>query len=167
MSIPRRAALGLLALTVAAAASGQTQLPPPTPGKAPAKLLPVAETKLLMNGLAHPNFRGLERHLTQRPDDDQAWTFARGQALLLAETGNLLMLRPPKSGGRDAWFERAADLRGKATALGQVVTKKDFAGSRAAFVQVANSCNRCHQTFRVDVEIEPFAQAAPPPKAEQ
>ena len=167
MTLPRRPVLCLLVLPFAAVATGQTQLPPPTPGKAPAKLLPVAETKLLMNGLAHPNFRGLEKHLTQRPDDEEAWTFARGQALLLAETGNLLMLRPPRSGGKDSWFERAVDLRTKATALGQSVGKKDYAGSRAAFVQVANSCNRCHQTFRVDVEIEPFAQAAPPPKAEQ
>ena len=34
------------------------------------------------------------------------------QALLLAETANLLMLRPPKNQGQPVWFERATDLRG-------------------------------------------------------
>ena len=38
----------------------------------------------------------IERLLSQKPADVQSWTFARGQALLIAETGNLLMLRPPK-----------------------------------------------------------------------
>ena len=163
MRVPRLLALSFLAVGGAAIAVGQTQLPPPTPGKAKPKLQPVAETKLLMDGLAHANFRGLERHLTQKPDDAQAWTFARGQALLLAETGNLLMLRPPRSQGQDRWFERATDLRGKATLLAQELAKRDYLNSRAAFVQVANSCNSCHQTFRVNVEIEPFAQAPPPP----
>ena len=166
MSASRLVALVLVAVSSSAAVVGQTQLPQPTPGKARPKLQAVAETKLLMDGLAHANFRGLERHLTQKPDDPQAWTFARGQALLLAETGNLLMLRPPRSQGQDAWFEHATDLRGRATQLAQALAKRDYLESRAAFVQVANSCNRCHQTFRIDVEIEPFAQAPPPPKTE-
>src|SRR5262245_45627201 len=67
------------------------------------KLVPIAETKLLMEGLAHANFRGLDRHLKQKPTEDQAWTFARGQALLIAETANLLMLRPPRNEGESAW----------------------------------------------------------------
>src|SRR5437667_12738265 len=74
------------------------------------KLEPIAETKLLMEGLAHANFKGLERILSQKPADAQAWTFARGQALLLAETGNLLMIRPPQKEGQTVWFEKAMAL---------------------------------------------------------
>jgi hypothetical protein len=166
MTASRLLALCLLTVGSSAVAVGQTQLPPPSPGKARPKLQAVAETKLLMDGLAHANFRGLEKHLAQKPDDPQTWSFARGQALLIAETGNLLMLRPPRSQGQDAWFEHATDLRGKATQLAQVLAKRDYLESRAAFVQLANSCNRCHQAFRVNVEIEPFAQATPPPKTE-
>src|SRR5438105_3719 len=83
-------------------------------GKVVPKLDPVAETRLLMEGLAHANFRGLERNLSKTPIDDQSWTYARGQALLIAETANLLMLRPPKSQGEAVWFERAMDLRSQA-----------------------------------------------------
>jgi hypothetical protein len=128
----------------------------PTTAAAP-KLEAVAETKLLMVGLAQPNYKGLDRLLRQRPDDAANWSYARGQALLIAETGNLLMLRPPKTQGQAAWFERAAELRTKATGLARTIAAKDFDGSRVAFVDLANTCNRCHQTFRVPVEIEPFA----------
>src|SRR3954471_3887702 len=88
-------------------------LPPRNRPTSPPKLEPVAETKLLMEGLLQANVRGLEKNLRQAPADQEAWTFVRGQALLIAETGNLLMLRPPKSGGQDAWMEAAAELRDK------------------------------------------------------
>src|SRR5262245_56640075 len=87
---------------------GQSQNPPagnpPTGTKFTPKLEPIAETKLLMEGLAHANFRGLERILAQQEIDARRWTFARGQALLIAETANLLMVRPPKKDGQQAWF---------------------------------------------------------------
>src|SRR5438105_1566286 len=98
---------------------------PPAPGKATPKLEPVAETKLIMEGLLHANFRGLERHLGQKTPDAKGWTFARGQALLIAEAGNLLMLRPPKNQGQQAWFERSMELRGLAAQLAEVMARKD------------------------------------------
>lgn len=127
------------------------------------KLVPIAETKLLMEGLAHANFRGLDRHLKQKPAEDQAWTFARGQALLIAETANLLMLRPPRNEGESAWFERATALRTAATKLAQAAGKRDYPAGRAGLVEVANACNRCHQTFKVKVLITPFEDAQPSP----
>jgi hypothetical protein len=128
------------------------------------KLEPIAETRLLMEGLAHANFRGLERKLAARPTDDQTWTFARGQALLIAETANLLMLRPPKNQGQAVWFERSIELRTRATLLAEDLAKKDYERSRAGMQQVANSCNRCHQKFRVPLEIAPFQQPEPLPR---
>jgi hypothetical protein len=149
----------LLALTAAAT---QPRLPPPrkdpTPGKVTPKLEPVAETRLIMEGLAHPNFRGIERLLTQKPEGTEPWTFMRGQALLIAETGNLLMLRPPRNQGQATWFARAADLRNAARDLAESAATRDFERSRAKLVRLANACNRCHQSFRVAVDIAPFAE---------
>ena len=122
------------------------------------KLEPVAETKLLMEGLAHANFKGLERLLSQKPADAQAWTFARGQALLIAETANLLMLRPPQKEGQSVWFEKAMGLRSRAAELAQTLAKKEFEQSRVGLALVADTCNRCHQSFRVQAQIEPFAE---------
>ncbi len=159
----RVAGLGL-ALVLLAGTPGRGQNPAPGAKVAP-KLEPIAETKLLMEGLLHANFRGLERLLSQKPADTQAWTFARGQALLLAETANLLMLRPPRNQGQAVWFERAMELRSQATKLAVVLSHRDYAGSRAALQLVSATCNRCHQSFRVDVEIAPFV-SPPRPKTE-
>ncbi|HZZ80144.1 MAG TPA: cytochrome c [Gemmataceae bacterium] len=127
------------------------------------KLEPIAETRLLMEGLAHSNFRGLERNLKKNPIDDQSWVYARGQALLIAESANLLMLRPPKNQGEPIWFDRSMDLRTKALALAQVLSKKDLDSAKASMRDLANSCNRCHQSFRVPVDIVPFAPPEPTP----
>ena len=105
----------------------------------------------------------MERNLGKKPIDDQSWVFARGQALLIAETANLLMLRPPKNQGEPIWFARSMELRGQAQQLAEVLAKKDPERGKAALLGVANSCNRCHQSFRVPVEIVPFQPAEPAP----
>ncbi|HEY1191664.1 MAG TPA: cytochrome c [Gemmata sp.] len=123
------------------------------------KLEPVAETKLLMEGLADPNTRAIGKLLSAKPQDAAAWGFARGQALLLAETGNLLMMRPPKTKeGQGPWLTHAAELRDRATELARAAATKDYLQARAALAGVANSCNRCHQSFRVKQRVDPFAE---------
>jgi hypothetical protein len=117
----------------------------------------VAETKLLMEGLLQANFRGLENHLKQRPADNEAWAFVRGQALLIAEGGNLLMLRPPKNAGQDIWMDRAADLREQATRVAQQAAARDLERCQLALIELAGACTRCHQSFRVPVQIRAFA----------
>jgi hypothetical protein len=126
--------------------------------KPPPKLEPVAETKLLMEGLADPNTRALGKLLAAKPKDAEAWAFARGQALLLAEAGNLLLMRPPKTrAGEEAWLTHAADLRESATGLARAAAAKDYLQARTALAGVGNACNRCHQTFRTGVRVDPFA----------
>jgi hypothetical protein len=130
----------------------------PAKGKVTPKLEPVAETKLLMNGIAEPNTRALGKLLAAKPKDAEAWTFVRGQALLLGEMGNLLLMRPPKTkAGEEAWVTNATELRESATALARSAAAKDLVQSRTALAGVANACNRCHQSFRVGVRVDPFA----------
>lgn len=118
---------------------------------------PVAETKLLMDGVFRANFNGLGRILKDKPTEPEAWTFARGQALLIAEGGNLLMMRPPtEERARSEWFARAADLRTAATDVARSVAAKDYAESRATLATLANSCNRCHTAFAVPTRVTPF-----------
>ncbi len=137
-------ALAPVLLSVAGAA--------PAPRVTP-KFEVIAETSLLMDGLNLPNYRSLEKLLKQKPADADTWTFMRGQALLIAETGNLLLLRPPKSGGRDAWNQDAMDLRTAAADLAHKVGDRDYEGGVAGLRKVASVCNRCHETFRVATHI--------------
>lgn len=115
----------------------------------------VAETRLLMEGLAQSNYRSVHRLLKNKPTDVETWTFARGQAILIAETGNLLLLRPPRNTGRDTWMKLAMDMREKATVVARSAAERDFVKSQAALANLTTSCNRCHQTFRVPVRVAP------------
>ncbi len=132
-----------------------------TAGAAPdqpaAKVTPkfeaLAETSLLMDGLNQSNYRGLERLLQQKPADADSWTYARGQALLIAETCNLLLLRPPRSGGRDEWYVDSMDLRDAAADLARSAGQRDYDASVAGLKNVAGACNRCHDTFRVATHV--------------
>ena len=152
-TVPRAAVLLALALGVTYSADAQDRARP-APGPAP-KLVPVAETKLVMEGVAQANYLGLERNLKQQPADREAWTFVRGQALLVAESGNLLMIRPPRNEGQTAWMQRATDLREAAATLAKHAGSRDYDRAKAALADVATACNRCHQTFRVPVQIGP------------
>jgi hypothetical protein len=165
---PRRALAlaGAVALVLTAPAApqqrGSRAVPRPDPeGSRP---LPrpeaIAETKLLMEGINLANFRGLERLLREKPAGAEAWTYARGQALLIAETGNLLLLRPPRAQGQLTWMDQAADLRTVATRLARATADGDFERSRTGLSALAATCNRCHQTFRVPVRLTPFSDPA-------
>jgi hypothetical protein len=156
----------VLATLLLAAAAGQEKVPLPVQAPTPRPTTPrvtprfeaLAETKLLMEGLAMPNYQSLEKFLKDKPADPETWTFARGQALLIAETGNLLLLRPPRSQGRDAWNQRAMDMRQAAGVLARQAGKGDLEASRAALTALGNACNKCHQTFRVPVRVGPGAK---------
>ena len=105
------------------------------------------------------NFKGLGKMLKDRVKDDEGWEFARGRALLIAETGNLLMMRPPKNkDAQETWMGHGTDLRESARALAGAAAEKDYAKSRAALAGLANACNRCHHTFRIGKRVEPFPE---------
>jgi cytochrome c556 len=140
---------GLAALCLPMAGSSQPARP------AAPRLEPVAETKLLMEGLAHPNFKGVDRLLKAEPADADAWRVARGQSLLMAETANLLLLRPPKGADPEAtWMSRATDLRDAASKLARSAAARDYPKSRQALEGVAATCNRCHESFRVETQVQ-------------
>jgi hypothetical protein len=149
----RAALLLALALGMTWSAGAQERIAAPGAKANPPRLVPVAETKLVMEGVAHANYQGIERNLKQKPEDVETWKFVRGQALLVAESGNLLMIRPPKTDGQNVWMQKASDMREAATTLAKHAAARDYERSKAALGDVANSCNRCHQTFRVQVLI--------------
>ena len=128
---------------------GGVSLPAGMPATAPAiQPEPIAETKLLMEGINQPNFQGIQRLLAKEPATIEEWTFLRGQALLVAETGNLLLLRPPKNEGGDSWQTQAAAQRSAATRLARAAGNRDYVRSRVALADLANACNKCHRASR-------------------
>jgi hypothetical protein len=155
--------VGVAALLMVTSGEAQGPARPAAPGapKAAAftpKFEVLAETKLLMEGLAISNYRSMQRLLKEKPKDNDTWTFARGQALLVAETGNLLLLRPPRNNGRDTWMKLAMDMRSKAGAVARLAGQRDHEKVQEALSALTTSCNRCHQTFRIPVRVGPEAE---------
>jgi hypothetical protein len=122
---------------------------------APMRLEPVAETKLLMEGLAHPNLQAVDRRLKAEPADAAEWKLVRGQSLLMAETANLLMIRPPRGArAEELWMGRATELRDAAGKLARSAAAKDFGKARQALAGVAATCNGCHEMFRIGARVQ-------------
>ncbi len=159
MSIPplRIVFLAILAVGTALPVGAQERKP-----AAAARLVSVAETKLIMEGMTLPNYTGMARRLEKKPADVETWAVVRGQGLLVAESGNLLMLRPPKNQGQDAWMRHATDLREAGTELARQAANRDYDKTRAALGDLTNMCNRCHQTFQVPTRIGPAADRIDP-----
>jgi hypothetical protein len=151
-----RGAMSLALAPVLLSVAGAARPDRPAPRVVP-KFDAVAETSLLMDGLNQANYRSLEKLLKQKPGDPDTWTFVRGQSLLIAETGNLLLLRPPRHGGADDWMQNAMDLRTAAAGLARKAGDRDYEGSVAGLRKVASVCNRCHETFRVATHVGPDA----------
>ena len=139
----------------------QTPMPSPRPKATAPRLVPVAETRLIMEGINQPNFQGLEKLLQNKELDAEGWKFARGQALLIAESGNLLMMRPPRSSGQEAWMKAGTELRDAASNFARTLATRDLQRSRAGLTQLANACNKCHQSFNIQTRISAFAPAMP------
>ncbi len=153
---------GIAATTLPAQVRRNPERLPAPEAKFTPKFEALAETKLLMEGLAQSNYSALEKHLQGKgPQDVDTWMFARGQALLIAETGNLLLLRPPRNQGRDTWMRRAMDMRQSAGDLARRLGNRDLARSRVAMLDLASKCNHCHQTFRIAMRIGPNVEQEP------
>jgi hypothetical protein len=151
----KRLALGaMLASLLFVAPQGEAQTSSPPPKFVP-KFEVIAETRLLMEGLAHSNYQSLHRLLKTKPADLDTWVFARGQAILVAETGNLLLLRPPRNSGRDTWMKLAMDMRAQATQLARSIAARDHAGAKAELSRLTTRCNACHTTFKVPARVAP------------
>jgi hypothetical protein len=160
-----RAGVGVALAGLLLGTSGEAQGPARPPASGAPRAAPftpkfevLAETRLLMEGLAISNYRSMQRLLKEKPKDNDTWTFARGQALLVAETGNLLLLRPPRNNGRDTWMKLAMDMRSKAGAVARQAGLRDHDRVQEALAALTTSCNRCHQTFRIAVRVGPEAE---------
>jgi len=116
-------------------------------------LEPVAETRILMLGINLPNFQGLQQRLARQPANKDSWEIVRGEALLIAENGNLLILRDPPAGSRQTWVDRARDLRSAGKRLARAAADRDYARSRDCLADLLNSCNRCHRNYGVRVDL--------------
>jgi hypothetical protein len=116
--------------------------------KSPAAVTNVpVETNMhdFMEGMFQGTYRRLKPAMAAEPDR-QGWKTIRSESLILAEGGNLLLVRKPeKDVGK--WTEFSVAVRENGAQLYKAAKQKDFAGSRKAYEAMLTQCNACHKHF--------------------
>ena len=80
------------------------------------------------------------------PQTDEEWTSVKSGAILLAETGNLLMI-PSRSGGNDEWIKRAQDLITQSQRAIKAAEAHDKDGLFNIGADIYETCVNCHKRF--------------------
>jgi Cytochrome C' len=116
---------------------------------------PQSETKLVpvdrsmhefMEYYFQPTYLRLKPVMAAAPADNAGWRAIKADSLILAEGGNLLLLRTPL---RDPakWNASSVAVREAAGQLYKAAKKRDFDASRKAYEAMLTNCNSCHKQF--------------------
>jgi hypothetical protein len=128
----------ILALVASASAAAQ---------QAQTGVRPVASVRQLHDLIITPASNAVFQAGGDAPATDGAWLDARNQALLLAESGNLLMLG---SRARDnaAWMRMSRAMVDAAAAAAAAAERHDAAALAVAGDKITTACEACHQPYR-------------------
>jgi hypothetical protein len=109
---------------------------------------PVASMKELMLDIIHPASNALALLVNRGgPGDDNAWAEAKRSALILAESGNLLMMRNRAA----TWTADARELTEAGAAAYKAVEAKDVKALAGVSERIDASCTTCHRHSRPNV----------------
>lgn len=99
-----------------------------------------------MEYVFEPGYLRLKANMAAAPADNKVWKGIKGDALSLAEAGNLLLLRGPQEKRAD-WTKTSLAVRTAGGELYQAARKKDYPAAQAAYTTMLKNCNQCHQQF--------------------
>jgi hypothetical protein len=91
-----------------------------------------------------PTYKRLKGSMAEEPKDNGGWKAIKADSLLLAEGGNLLLMR---SEGDPDWDKSAIAVRRAGGKLYQAARKKDYSAAKTNYVAMLVNCNACHQQF--------------------
>lgn len=111
------------------------------------KATPVeADMHEFMEYVCEPPYKRLKAALANPAPDNAVWKGVKSDALILAESGNLLIGRPPEKDAAD-WLKLAASVKDSGGALYRAAKKKDPAEARKQWELMLTNCNSCHKQF--------------------
>jgi hypothetical protein len=142
-------AMGLLFLACAAVA------------QAPPSYQPVATVSQIMLSMSYPMSDELLYIERNPPKNDHDWTVLEHDALILAESGNLLMIQRlgvPR-GDQEGWIKDCKLLVDAGAAALKAVRAKDLNALLALNDQIVTSCTTCHADYRPNYRRRPAQPA--------
>lgn len=101
----------------------------------------------LMVKIIYPASDALFYIESRTPTTDAEWTVIEGQALMVAESANLLML-PGRARDQKQWMVDAKLMLDAGADAYAAAKKKDVAAIAALSEQLMESCTQCHKNYR-------------------
>lgn len=99
-----------------------------------------------MEYVFQPTYMRLKVAMASEPTDNGTWKAIKSDALILAESGNLLLIRKPKEHA-DVWTQHSVAVRELGGNLYQAARKKDYESARRNYSSMLMKCNSCHDKF--------------------
>jgi len=126
-----------LILLVSLVSPGTVQSPP---------FQPVATISQIMSAITLPYSDALVYIQRNPPKNDRDWETLEMQALMLAESGNLLMIKD-RAKNQEQWMKDARALVDAGMAAAKATRTKDMQAVMALNEQIVNSCVACHTKY--------------------
>ena len=99
-----------------------------------------------MEYVFQPTYKRLKVAMASEPTDNGTWKAIKSDALILAESGNLLLIRKPHEHA-NVWTEHSVAVRQLGGNLYQAARKKDYKSARQNYRSMLMKCNSCHNKF--------------------
>lgn len=135
MSPLRFTAVAAAWLALVAVATGQAQ-----------DVKPVGSVMDIMNAMTIPASTAIFDVGREEPATEEAWKALEHQALILAESGNLLMLGE-RARDKGEWVQRSRDLIDAGIIALEAARKKDAEAVLAAGDTIIEACENCHASY--------------------
>ncbi len=119
---------------------------PPVNNPEPAAIPVEEDMHEFMEYVFQPTYKRLRSSMAATEKDNGTWTSIKSDSLILAEGGNLLLIRGPEADSKD-WNEHATTVRDFGGQLYRAAKKKDDAESQKVYRSMLDNCNACHQQF--------------------
>jgi hypothetical protein len=109
---------------------------------------PVASVTEIMQAFIIPSSNEVFNVGIEFPETEDGWKAIETQALILAESGNLLLL-PERAAGRDGWIEAARAMTGAARKSLEAARARDTTENTWFDLsdQILESCSTCHNDY--------------------
>ena len=114
----------------------------------PFRPAPVVESMhQFMEYVFEPSYKQLKASLAAEPQEKADWKPVKGGSMVLAEGGNLLLLREPEEGDLKTWQDLSVAVRADAGQLYAAARERDYTAARSAYLAMLKNCNACHREF--------------------
>ncbi len=156
--MPGRIAIAALFVGLAGAAAAGDDGPVPEPE-------PIGTMSELMIKLMYPASDAILYVESRAPTNEVEWNELQAQALILAESANLIMMPSRVVGDRDEWMRDARLMFDAGAAAYEAALEHDLDALIALNEQVYMSCVVCHRRTRPDYGRNYKRFEDPPAKA--